>query len=61
MGVFHLNMVYMAILNRQAYMALHGLYGYFEFGEAGLKDALIQVSVVAEGSIDAALNGKQYN
>ena len=38
----------MAILNKR-------------FGDAGLKDVLIQSSVVAERSVDAALRGKQYN
>jgi len=31
------------------------------FSGAGLKDALIQSGVVAEGSVDSALKGKSYN
>lgn len=48
MGIFHLLMVYMGILNKR-------------FGDGGLRDALIQSSIVAEGSIDSALRGKSYN
>ena len=48
MGVLHLLMVYMSILNKR-------------FSDAGLKDALIHSSIVAEGSVDAALRGKSYN
>ena len=47
MGIFHLLMVYMGILKKR-------------FGDAGLRDALIQGSVVAEGSVDMALRGKNY-
>ena len=47
-GIFHLLMVYMSILNKQ-------------FGDAGLRDALVQSSVIAEGSVKAALCGKSYN
>ena len=42
MGMFHLIMVYMSILNKR-------------FGSAGKKYALVQSSIVAEGSIDSAL------
>lgn len=31
------------------------------FGDAGLKDILIESQIVAEGSINGVLNGKQYN
>ncbi|XP_066920827.1 uncharacterized protein [Clytia hemisphaerica] len=31
------------------------------FADGGLKDALIQSSVIAEGSVDSALRGKSYN
>ena len=48
MGIFHLLMVYMTIL-------------YKIFSDAGLRDALIQSRIVAEGSVDLALRGKQYN
>ena len=46
MGIFH-TMMFMQIL--------------FElFGDAGMKDALIQSSVIAEGSIESALREKCY-
>ena len=48
MGIFHLRMVYMSILNKQ-------------FGDAGLRDALLQSSIIAEGSVEVALSGKSYN
>ena len=48
MRVFHILMTYMSILNKC-------------ISDAGLKDALIQSSIVAEGSIDSALRGKCYN
>ena len=47
MGIFHLHMVFMSILNKR-------------FGDAGLRDALVQSSIVAEG-VDSALPGKSYN
>ena len=31
------------------------------FGDAGLRDALVQSSIIAEGSVEAALCGKSYN
>ena len=48
MGIFHLLMVYMSILNKQ-------------FSDAGLRDALAQSSIIAEGSVEAARCGKSYN
>ena len=48
MGIFHLLMTYMNILNKR-------------FADAGLFDTLLQSSIVAEGSINRALSGKQYN
>ena len=48
MGIFHLLMVYMSILNKR-------------FGDPGLRDALVQSSIIAEGLVDAALCGKSYN
>ena len=30
------------------------------FGDAGLRELAVQSDVVAEGSVDEALNGKQY-
>ena len=48
MGIFHLIIVYMSILNKR-------------FGSAGMRDALVQSSIVAEGSVDSALRGKSYN
>ena len=41
-------MVYMTIL-------------YKRYSDAGLRDALIQSGIVAEGSVDSVLRGKQYN
>ena len=46
--IFHLLMMYTGILNKR-------------FSVSGLKDALIQSSIIAEGSIDSALRGKCYN
>ena len=48
MGMFHLLMVYMAILHKR-------------FADAGLKDTIIQSGMTAEGSIETALKGKHYN
>ena len=48
LGIFHLLMMYIGTLNKQ-------------FSDAKLKDALIQSSIIAEGSIDSALRGKCYN
>ena len=48
MGIFHLLMTYMSILNKR-------------FADAGLCDTLLQSSIVAEGSIHRALSGKHYN
>jgi hypothetical protein len=48
MGMFHMIMTYMHILQKR-------------FAAAGLRDALIQSAVIAEGSVDSALRGKSYN
>ena len=48
MGMFHLIMVYMSILNKR-------------FSSAGMRDALFRSSIVAEGSVNSALIGKSYN
>ena len=48
LGIFHLLMMYMGISNKR-------------FSDAGLKEALIQSSIIAEGSINSALRGKCYN
>ena len=48
MGIFQLHLEFMSILNRR-------------FGDAGLRDALVQSSIVAERSVDSALRGKSYN
>ena len=48
MGIFRQYLEFMSILNRR-------------FGDAGLLDALVQSSIVAEGSVDSALRGKSYN
>ena len=42
MGIFHLDVVFLNILNKR-------------FGDTGLRDALLQSSIVAEGSADSAL------
>ena len=42
MGMFHMIMTYMHILQKR-------------FADAGLRDALIQSSLIAEGSVDSAL------
>ena len=47
MGMFHTTMMHMGILSNR-------------FKDAGLRDLLIQSSVIAEGSIDRALCGKTY-
>ena len=47
MGMFHMIMTFMHVL-------------YKRFASAGLKDALIQSAVVAEGSVGMALRGKSY-
>ena len=48
MGIFHTIMMFMQI-------------SFKRFGDAGMKDALIQSSVITEGSIESALRGKCYN
>ena len=48
MEIFHLHMVFMSILNKW-------------FGDTGPRDALVQSSIVAEGSVDPALRGESYN
>ena len=42
MGIFHLDRVFLSILNKR-------------FGDTGLRDALLQSSIIAEGSADSAL------
>ena len=48
MGMFHMLMMFMSILNKR-------------FADAGLRDILILSGVIAEGSADRALCGKMYN
>ena len=48
MGIFHLLMVYMSLLNKW-------------FGDARLRDALVSSSTIAEDLVKAALCGKSYN
>ena len=48
MGMFHMLMMYMHILSKRC-------------PDAGVRDVLIQSSVIAEGSVDKALCGKMYN
>ena len=46
--MFHLIMVYISVLNKR-------------FGGAGIRDALVQSLIIAEGSADSTLKGKSYN
>ena len=48
MGTLHLHMVFMSILNKW-------------FGDTDPRDALVQSSIVAEGSVDPVLRGESYN
>ena len=48
MGIFHTIMIFMQVLFKR-------------FGDAGMKDVLIQSSVIAERSIESALRGKCYS
>ena len=48
MGIFHLLMVDMSILNNR-------------FANVGLRDTLVQSSIIAESSVAASLCGKSYN
>ena len=48
MGGFHLLMMLLGIIGTR-------------FGDAGLRELAVQSEVVAEGSIDKVLSGKQYN
>ena len=47
-GIFGLHMVFMSILKNR-------------FGNVGLGDALVQSSIVADGSVDSVLHRKSYN
>ena len=47
LGIFH-TIMFLEVMGKQ-------------FADAGLKDLLIQSGIVAEGSIDKSLCGKQYN
>ena len=48
MGGFHLLLMLLGVIGSR-------------FGDAGLRELAVQSDVVAEGSVDKALNGKQYN
>ena len=48
MDIFHLLMAYMSILNKP-------------FDDAGLRDCLVQSSIIAESSVEAAPCGKSSN
>ena len=48
MGIFYLIMVYVSILKKR-------------FGSAGMRDALVQSQIVADGSVDSALRGESNN
>ena len=47
-SLFHLIKVHMSILNKR-------------FGSAGMRDALVQSSIAAEGSVDSASREKSYD
>ena len=47
MGMFHMLVMYMHILSKR-------------FCDAGVRDVLIQSSIIAEGSVDKVLCGKMY-
>jgi len=48
MGGFHLLLMLLGVIGSR-------------FGDAGLRELAFQSDVLAEGSVDKALNGKQYN
>ena len=48
MGEFHLLLMLIGVIGSR-------------FGDAGLRELAVQSDVAAEGSVDKALNGKQYN
>ena len=48
MGTFHILMMSLGVIGTR-------------FKDAGLKDVYIQSQIIAEGSIDSVLRGKQYN
>ena len=48
MGGFHLLLMLLGVIGSR-------------FGDAGLRELAVQSDVVAEGSVDKSLNGKQYN
>ena len=48
LGAFHTAMTFIAVIGKR-------------YGSAGLRDILIESDVIAEGSVDQVLNGRQYN
>ena len=48
LGTFHIIMMFMAVI-------------YKWFKDAGLRDLIIQLGLLAEGSVDQVLSGKMYN
>ena len=48
MGAFYLFLMLLGVIGSR-------------FGDAGLRELAVQSDVVAEGSVDKALHGKQYN
>ena len=48
LGAFHMIMSFMSILAKR-------------FGDAGLRDTLVQAGVLADGSADSAISGRMYN
>ena len=53
MGTFHILLIFLGIISRRFKDA--------GIKDAGMKDVYIQSGIVAEGSIDLVLRGKQYN
>ncbi|KAG1650788.1 hypothetical protein GQR58_027743 [Nymphon striatum] len=48
LGNFHLMMMYLGVIGKR-------------FGDAGLRDVMIQSDVISQGSVDKALTGHMYN
>ena len=48
LGIFHMIMMYMGIMSKR-------------FKDAGLRDILVQSSILTEVSVDLPLSGKMYN
>ena len=48
LGIFHMIMMYMGVMSKR-------------FKDAGLRDILVQSSILTEVSVDLALSSKMYN